>query len=302
MSDSLPDWVPFDDLETYRAFLAVVHRVLESQGREHTISDGLVVMAEPDGGEHQLGLRNLAQVCHQLDESDWPQIVARHFQQMLDGEDGRLVAEYGTDFEFAAPKLRLRLYARDAMEDLPAVGFEVSDDLWAAVVLDMPDTVCTVTTDMRAAWRMTDRELFQMARQNVLRHEAAEWGQVQVEGATIEVCAGDSFFTASHALSLAAHVELPPLGALVGVPSRHYLYVHRIRDLGVVKAINALLPQLRMRHVEGPGSISDQLYWWFEGELIRLPSELREGGMAFHPPRRFVETVLEKLAHEPSEN
>ena len=52
---------------------------------------------------------------------------------------------------------------------------------------------------------------------------------------------------------------------------------------------------------DGPGSISDQPYWWHEGSIVQVPH--REDGkkIAVYPPDDFVallETVLARAAGE----
>ena len=87
----------------------------------------------------------------------------------------------------------------------------------------------------------------------------------------------ESFFTATHALWAEELVGPPsPHGALVTVPNRHTLLVHPILDLRVMSATNHMLELTRRMYAEGPGSISDGLFWLRDGTLTRLPHRVEE--------------------------
>jgi len=110
---------------------------------------------------------------------------------------------------------------------------------------------------------------------------------------------GDSFYIASQVLGLAD--LLPPdvaNGALVGVPNRHALLWHPIEDLRVVRAMTTMAPLIQRLFRDGPGSISNQLYWWLDGDLVHLPIAPNRKGFAFSPPDEFVALLngLEKSA------
>ena len=50
---------------------------------------------------------------------------------------------------------------------------------------------------------------------------------------------------------------------------------------------------------EGPGSISDQLYWWRGGEFVHLPHTVSGKSINFVPPDEFVQ-ALNGLAEPPA--
>jgi hypothetical protein len=54
------------------------------------------------------------------------------------------------------------------------------------------------------------------------------------------------------------------------------------------------------RYAEGPGSLTSSLYWWRDGKLLTLPTEVDAEGVQFSPPNEFVEECLDRLAR-PSE-
>jgi len=65
-------------------------------------------------------------------------------------------------------------------------------------------------------------------------------------------------------------------------------------DLGVVESINRLIPSALSLFNEGPGSISPGIYWWRDGSVTLLPSEVSGRNVRFAPPDELVE-VLDAL-------
>ena len=47
----------------------------------------------------------------------------------------------------------------------------------------------------------------------------------------------------------------------------------------------------RRMHAEGPGSISDGLFWLRDGALVRLPHRVEDGRLVFAPPDEFLDVL-----------
>jgi hypothetical protein len=105
----------------------------------------------------------------------------------------------------------------------------------------------------------------------------------------------DSFYVATRALRLAD--ELPPgtVDAVFAVPNRHMLLWHAIRDVSVVGAMQAMMQVTSKAFLDGPGSISNQLYWWRDGQVVHLPLIAQGNRIDFMPPDEFV-ALLNTLA------
>ena len=59
------------------------------------------------------------------------------------------------------------------------------------------------------------------------------------------------------------------------------------------EAAGAMLQVIVGMHRDGPGSISQNLYWYHEGEYIVLPYELEDQSLRFLPPDDFSELLDE---------
>jgi len=61
-----------------------------------------------------------------------------------------------------------------------------------------------------------------------------------------------------------------------------------------------MLQIARGMFVEGPGSITDQLYWYNRGEWTHIPSEVKDDSMSVSPPDNFVEMMNNLAEHDGS--
>ena len=115
--------------------------------------------------------------------------------------------------------------------------------------------------------------------------------EVPAQGSVFTIAIDDSFYVATRALRLVD--ELPPgtVDAVFAVPNRHMLLWHAIRDMSVVGAMQAMMQVTSKAFLDGPGSISDQLYWWHDGEVVHLPVRAQGKSIDFMPPDEFVELL-----------
>ena len=86
----------------------------------------------------------------------------------------------------------------------------------------------------------------------------------------------------------------PELGTLVGVPTRHIVVAHPIRDRSALSVMAKMLQLVQRYFADGPGSLSDGLYWLVDGRMERLETWIDEQGPHLSPSPRFAR-VLEQL-------
>ncbi|GAA1914594.1 hypothetical protein [Nocardioides marmoribigeumensis] len=223
---------------------------------------------EDDGGR-TLGLWNLAALCNDAPEREWPDLVRRHVTALVDPED----IESLTDDDLLG-SVHLRLVERAGFPD-PSwhpQAVAVGADLLAILSVDLPETVSTPREDYwderggLARWRLTGRaNLVAVALSDELEHR-----RVGTDGGAgaFDVVTGDSFFTGSTAL-VADHLvrRFSPgtdfsLGLLVGVPFRHQV-VWRVLD-GTPDSALAMENLFRFTMVgfsDAPGPLSPNLFW-----------------------------------------
>jgi hypothetical protein len=259
------------------------------------MGDGVVrVLGQAAGKSNELGLQNLAQKCRMArSENEWPDIVRGHLEQVVGSGRDEIdeAMARANDLGAVRDQLKLRLYPRAMMASIPdghLVTWPVADDLLAVLVLDLPQSVATVGVEQRKGWSLSDDELHRLAIDNVKRFDPPQLDDFELEpGVPARALVGESYFVASHALQIARFVDPTAHGLLVIAPHRHAVIVHRIEGPKVLQAVNGFLGLAHRMHLEGPGSISDQLYWWHDGVLERQPSEIRDQTLRFAPTPAF---------------
>jgi hypothetical protein len=297
--DPVPEWASFFEESRYAAFLDAVVRDLSARSEDVEIDDGIAHVLMPNEEVHAFGLQNLAQICNQAEDEDWPEIIGHHFDGVLRSTTGADLEGIGKDFERVQGLLKVRLYPFDAVEDsLDGLAYRViADGLVAVLAYDLPDAVATVPRSDVDAWPIDFDQAFELGLNNVLAERDIEHERIELEsGAVFSAMVGDSFFVTSRLLALERFISpTSAYGALVAVPNRHTLLWASIVDLGILETLNALLVIAHRRHAEGPGSLSSLVYWWHDGEMLALPASLDDGRLQFFPPEEFVEECLNEL-------
>jgi len=311
--DDVPEWASFFSGRQYHEFIANVASYFEDQGVAIQIEDGVVTAVsdtpQPDGesdaddGFGQLGLHNLSQMCAQVEEHEWGEIIGNHFSSL---EQTRREAEALDadlkDFDKVKHLLAVRFFPLGYVDETKMQLIHRVDlaGTTTALVFDLPTAVRSVNRSESEGWNKTDEELFAIGLENLRRSdEPPEISVHQLDDAG-DLCTigGDSFMTATHALLLDEKSGfLGPHGGLVAIPHRHIVLCHPIRDLRVIPALQRMLQIARGMFVEGPGSITDQLYWYHRGQWTHIPSEVQDDAMSVNPPESFVEMMNDLSEH-----
>ena len=294
-----PQWADFLTPKQYVRFVELVETDLRRRNVTYRIEDGLIRTS--DGGE--LGLLNLAQQCFGAPGDDWPKIIEGHFDSLFRSLAKREAIEAEMkSFEKVSGLLAARLWPEDTLDSLGKVLVYRRDipGTVTVLVLDLPDRVQTISPDMVAAWGRAEEELFTLALDNVRCNMSYDPQEFDLdEGIKLRALLGNSFYVASRALLLEDHPELAGShGTLIGLPHRHALLAFPIDDIGVLQAVQRMLPMVSGMFREGPGSVSPRLYWYHGGQFTDLPYRIDpDKGIVFSPPDEFVE-LLNQLAGE----
>jgi hypothetical protein len=279
-----PEWASFFSGDEYRAFIAAVEADLGRRGRAFTIRDGYVELeAQGDDEAPELGLANLAQMCNALEQSDWSLQIASHFSAVF-ATQGRDFDAIAADFEQARPILRIRLFPDASMggTDLgDTVSRPLAPGILEALVYDFPDSVAGVLGEHLAAWPVGEDAAMLIARANTTA-EPATRAVTNLDGMSFDGLEG-GMYTASHVFDLTALLPPDNQGAIVTIPNRHTLVWYPIVDASAGDALTRIIAFASLLFEQGPGSISNQLYWWRNGDLIHIPIDWRRGPDIFPP-------------------
>jgi hypothetical protein len=291
----VPEWAAFFTADEYTAFLDIVRADLDRNGVQYAVGDGFIQVT---GTEQQLGLSNLAQLAHATDRSDWPELVAGHFAN-LRATTGRDLDALGDDFEAVRSMLRVRLLADESMGGmrLDEMGGSraFAPGILMTLVYDFPDSTASVPPNHVEGWPLDTDAVWQIATDNVGLEPQPTRQEVPAQGSVFTMAIDDSFYVATRALRLVDEVPPGTTDAVFAVPNRHMLLWHAIRDVSVVGAMQAMIQVTSKAFLDGPGSISNQLYWWHDGNVVHLPVNADGNRIAFAPPDEFV-ALLNTLA------
>jgi len=226
----------------------------------HTIvveDDGWTVHDESVGAV--FGLVNLAQHLDGVDEGLWPDRVREWVQRLL-----RIRPAEPTEYRQAAPRLRVRLTA-DASQPGWAVHRNVCDGLDEMLML-RNDVGCeTVNDDQLATWGQPADKVWNDAREHTIWDETRQ-RRILARGKNRVVWVRDSFFASSVLLHL-DHLlsRRNTQGALAMAPCRDALLYVEMVSTDVVHQAAAMMEIGAQWYVDGPGSISADLFWYRPG-------------------------------------
>ena len=293
-----PEWASVFASDGYDVFVELVEKALDREGVTDWRLDGPVARGKAkDGTDVTVGMLDLAQLVARLPRKQWRDVVQSHVENTLASErEVRDLERDAADFAKVSGRLKLRLYPDAPVGvagDERVTTSRPLEGTLAQLVFDLPSSVVPVRPPHVARWGKALGELEKVALDNVATAADVTRDKLEMQGGgTLETIVSDHFFGATHALLLARHLKtMPPNGALLAVPNRHTVLFHVIEDMTVVTAVNTLVVLAQKYFALGPGSITDQIYWWHASGFTRLPSAIRAGKLEFRPPPEFVRTL-----------
>ncbi|HMP92406.1 MAG TPA: hypothetical protein PKD90_06015 [Phnomibacter sp.] len=300
-----PEWASFFTAEEYQLFISLVKDWFIQNNADASFVDGEVLATYPNESKTTLGLMNLAQMCKMTEAENWQDVINHHFEgirqnQLFEAE----FEEQVHNFDYAAPYLAVRLYSKEYATTLPpgrTIGKYLADDLYAMLVFDLPYSVRNVMPEEAANWHKSEEFLFELGIANVHGKYPPQVRQDEAGGVIINAVVTDHFFAPNIALRLAYEPGLVGThGTLIGFPHRHTTLMYPIDNTNVFEALRILIPTIVGMHKAGPGSISNQLYWYNHQKLVKIGFTIEDQSIQLNPPEEFVQ-MLNRL-EDPTEN
>ena len=189
-------------------------------------------------------------------------------------------AQLAIDLHDAEKWVKVRLVPHSDVEasPVPLVTREALPGLDGVLVYELEDRLVPVSPDQLATFADEPDEVWQAAYDRVADEHVPDIDVEELaEGIPVMVLQSQSMFCATNACWPERFLEVPPDGLLVGVPNRHLVWIHAIRDEGVVHALSQLVivAKERFNEVE-EGGVSADLFWWHDGTFIRIESNMAE--------------------------
>ena len=289
--------------EVFTTFHRAVNQHFAERGEKLEWSDDKGMAVGPSGA--QMGMGNLAQVCAQTNEAEWSKVIGEHFSR-LEAAVAHASADDRISWEQAKSRLTIRLMANEAVPDHFRGNNVWRRDLQGVVTMlaiDYPDTVATVSRTSAVEWGLPDEQLFDHAIGNLGTTFKLDAPVVkELANGPLFLFSAEHFFAASHALLLEKMPEcVGPFGAVVAIPTRHLILCCPINTFDIVKDIGVMLNIAYKAETDGPGSITNQLYFYRDGTFDVIQSELGEDQkLRLTPPPGLVQVLndLEAVSQE----
>jgi hypothetical protein len=295
--DGTPEWANFFTKGEYENFMALISDYFAQHDVEFEIEDGMAVLKKPHRGYESFGLINLGQTCRQSPPEEWEANVADFFRSMERTYEFEQELESKlTDFEFVRPFIGLRIYNAGFMDSIGRENFifrQLSDQVVFMLVFDLPDSIKNISPETAEPWGKTEDELFTLGYENSKESYPFNVEKEMFGESDFWINYSDHFFAPNIVLSLNDENKhlVGTHGALVGLPHRHLALIYPIENVSVLGAINSIIPVIYGMYEEGPGSISNELYWYKDGQLHNLPYEMTEEELTFSPPEDFLDLL-----------
>lgn len=294
----IPNWASFFDNKEYSLFINEIDSYFKKLNIEYEICDGEINVNDNEFGFDNLGLTNVAQVCKQEEKKYYKKIIAEHFNSMIRANKfDKEFAEISDNFEEVKKYIGVRLYDNEYVAHVGkenTIGKDFAGDIYSMIVFDFPDSVLSIKPDQTIAWNKTIDELFEIGTSNIKSKYPLTTTNEAFGEFSIWFVQGEHFFTPNIVFDIENRKELiGSKGSLVGLPHRHSAIIYPIENLEVVKAINGLIPTIYGMNQEGPGSLSNNLFWYKDKKFTQLPYKIDEGKLQFFPPDSFLELLNE---------
>jgi hypothetical protein len=289
----VPEWADFFNAKEYSSFIIEIERYFKRLSIAHEILDGVIQVEGSLFGFNQLGLVNVAQVCKQNTIADYSELITEHFNSLIRSnkfnEDFKDII---TDFDKAKTYLGVRLYNDDYFEQVGLVntiGTYLTEKVYSTLVFDLPDSINNVKPEEAEKWGKDSSELIMLGIKNIKQKYEWEITEEKIGNFSIWFIQSEHFFAPNIIFDLENRKELlSDNGALIAMPHRHAVLIYPIKTIEVVEAINSLIPIIYGMNQEGPGSLTNQLYYYKNEILINLPYQLSDGKIEFTPPKEFL--------------
>lgn len=179
---------------------------------------------------------------------------------------------------------------------------QVADDLIEVVEVRSPDSLRLVRAGELAQWSVSCATAVDRARRNVRAEGSLDRRRFTSEGAALIELSDGGHYAPTHLHWLRDYLAGEPgwserNGALVAVPHRRLMAAHVIESDAVESAAGALARFAYRQFETCPGPVSDQLYWWCEDRLVRLPSDSVGETLQIFPTEAFA-ALLTRLRAE----
>lgn len=285
----------------YDAILDLSLDFLSTKGTVNKVGNGTIHMKFNDHEyESRLGFDNLVRKCHKHDPAEWVNVVRDHFGKY---KLNKPALDYiFKDFEFAAQLLKPLVkpdgtIPADFLKDfVHRTDFEETNTF---IVIDFEDKFQFVRLDNITEWGISVEDLFYIAQQNVNKEnieiKRIDWGEIFFYA----LFSGN--FSVSYVLDLAQNLPqcIGSLGTMVAIPTKGIAIVFPIETMQhLVSFIQTITGLVVQYYNEDESPITDNYYWYHEGQFHLFPYEVSDSQKTIYPPLQLLQLTRDEEEDE----
>lgn len=294
----IPKWAIFFDNSEYSIFLYEIENYFKKIDIQFEIADGIIITYENKFGLNNLGLSNVAQICKQEVTKNYKEIINNHFNLLI--ESNKFESEFNKiadNFEEVKKYIGVRLYNEEYIEYVGkefTVGNLFLGDIYSMIVFDFPHSITNVKPEQIKTWGKSVNELFEIGIQNIKEKYPLTITKENFNTFDIWFANSDHFFTPNILFDLERLKELSgSKGLLIGIPHRHSALIYPIENLEIAQAMNGIIPAIYNMNIEGPGSLTNIVFWYKDEIFTEIPYKFEEGTLQIFPPENFLNLLNE---------
>jgi hypothetical protein len=295
----VPNWASFFKPDEYDRFLKAIDHYFVSRQISYQMEDGTLNCDAGIFDYEKLGLVNLAQLCKQNKPREYQAIVADHFEVLRKAQ--RFEIEFDQiihNFEKVKSYLGVRLYPdhfTDVVDKSALIGANFAGNVDIILIFDFPDTIKTVEAKWAESWGVDIDTLFETAIQNIKNKYPLEISRQDLGKFKIWFVQGEHFYAPNIVFYLNEYPEMiGPYGSIIGIPHRHSVVVYPITGKEIAEALVPLVNLINGLYKDGPGSISNYLFWYKGGGFECQTYTIEQKKIKLVPTESFL-AMLDSL-------
>lgn len=240
---------------------------------------------------HTLSMLPLIQQGANLDQQGQQTLIQEYISSLASAyHDQQLLTN--AEFSTVRKYLTLRLFPEAAIDDADRKQWIVRsdiEDIAVCVALDLPNGFATVERKQLLRWKMSEAEIFQIAKENSQKRPY-EVHQQSLEGSAelIALGGGDYAANATFVLDQIVPEHIGQHGAVVAVPHRDMVLLQNLGEEKLadyqtfIRQLHGFVLDQYNQHV---APVSPHFYWYHEGKFTRIRlGKDSEGKLHIIPP------------------
>ena len=294
--EEVPEWASFFTEDEYAKFISELEGYFKRKKLDIQRADGVIHILNEAYKNNSYGIQNLAQTCNHFTQKEYGKQIESHFDGLFRSVKFMQELEKDkSDFEKIKQYLGVKIYpeafAHQSNKSI-SISKKITEQLYAVLVFDLPETINNVTQKEAEKWDIDHEELFRIGKKNTRHNYPNQVAKQDAQGLELLAISTEHFFSSSIILDLETRPDLVgSKGCLLGLPTRHLTIIYPIETIEVAAAINMMIPANYNIWKDGPGSLSNELIWYYDGVFEAQPYTFSDGKIEFRPTEEFVQML-----------